>query len=218
MRRAARKRIDPVLWSQTTPPTLQQLIGYRLAPILGLHRELAGLVGIWPDNFFTGRTNGDLWRMPREIIFGLGDPWLVEQHTRRLDLKLRHAGDARAWLAHTGLTALNWLVESIRALPVSARPRLIEVLCLVRAPQAARPLLELQQTGDGCPVLNAWFQREVGNAVAGLLSVAAGRGKLADAARLPAPGEAARPQRYDRQPARPARAGRRAHSLRYPGQ
>jgi hypothetical protein len=182
MRQAARARIDPRLWSQGTAPTLEQGAGYQLAAVLGLHRELAGLVSSWPDNLFTpwGKNAA---RMPHEMIFGLGDAYLVEQHFRRLRLPLRHPLDVRAWLAHTGTSALDWVVHSIRIANPYARSRLIEALCLVRASQAARPLLELHVDGFACVPLQTWLHREVGNAVAGLLPLAAGRGRLADAAR-----------------------------------
>src|SRR5262249_26963042 len=97
--------------------------------------------------------------------------------------RVRVPQEARSWLAHTGLAGLDLLVSSVRALHQSAAHRLVEVLCLVQAPQAARYLLELQLDGYGCASLRAWLHREVGNAVAGLLPVAAGRAKLADAAR-----------------------------------
>ncbi len=184
LRRTARARIDPALWTQPGPPTLPQMVGYRLAPVLGLHRELTALVNTWPDDLFSARHSQEEWRrLPREILFGLGDPWLVDRHMRRLGLKLRNPPEARAWLAHTELNGLDWLAASIRALHPSTGQRLVEVLCLVQAPQAARLLLELQLDGYGCPALRAWLHREVGNAVAGLLPLAAGRGKLADVAR-----------------------------------
>ena len=184
VRERARRLIPASLWSQGAPPTMEQFLAYRLAPLLGLHRELLALVSGWADNLFPSRGSFDEWRrLPREILFGLGDPWLVEQHLRRLGLCLRNDQDARAWLAHTETRGLEFLVQSVRTSQGYNITRLIESLCLVEAPEAARPLLELRLEGHACPSLRDWFTRQVGNAVAGLAPVAVGRGKLADAAR-----------------------------------
>ena len=184
VRERARQRIPASLWSQGAPPTMEQFLAYRLAPLLGLHRELLALVSSWPDSLFPSRGSFDEWRrLPREIIFGLGDPWLVEQHLRRLGLWLRNDQDARAWLAHTETRGLDFLVQSVRASQGYYTTRLIESLCLVEAPEVARALLELRLEGQACPALRDWFTRQVGNAVAGLVPLATGRGKLADAAR-----------------------------------
>lgn len=184
LRQVARGRIPSSLWSQSTAPTLEQTCAYRLAPVLGLHRELLTLVSGWPNNAFPRRGSYEEWRrLPREMIFGLGDPTLVEQHMRRLGLLLRNEVDGRAWLAHTETRALDYLRESAVAGAGYSSVRLTEVLCLVEAPAAAPPLLELRLEGHAGPALRRWFNLQVGNAVAGLLPLAGGRGKLGDAAR-----------------------------------
>lgn len=185
LRQHLRARLPASTWTQSAAPSFEQFLGYRLAPLIHLHRELATLVASWPDDLFPPRGGYDEWRRrPREIIFGLGDPWLVEQHTRRLKLYLRSEDDARAWLAHTETQALDWIRDSARFVPAAASHRLVDVLCLVQAPAAAPHLLELKLAGQSTPSLRDWFAHQVGNAVAGLLPLAGGRGKLGDAARL----------------------------------
>ena len=116
LRQTVRECVNPSLWSQAQPPSLDQLMAYRLAPVLGMHRELQVLVSTWADNQFPRRNGGDDYRrMPREQIFGLGNPWQVEQHIRRLGLSLRNPGEARAWLAHTGVSGVDYLVSEIRS-------------------------------------------------------------------------------------------------------
>lgn len=184
LRQVARARIAPALWSQGTAPTLEQALGYRLAPLLGLHRELLTLVSGWTSQLFPRRGGYEEWRrLPREMIFGLGDPSLVESHMRRLGLLLRNETDGRAWLAHTETRALDYLRDSALGGPGHQANRLIETLCAVEAPAAARPLLELQLAGQATPALRRWFATQPGNAVAGLLPLAAGRGRLGDAVR-----------------------------------
>src|SRR5206468_1207486 len=60
--------------------------------------------------------------------------------------------------------------------------RIVEMLCLVKAPEAAPHLLELRLSSKAPQPARRWLDEQVGNAVAGLLPVAAGRGKLAEAA------------------------------------
>ncbi len=183
-RQRLRARVPASRWTQAAAPATEQMVGYRLAAALGLHRELAALVASWPDDLFPRcGSYEEMRRRPLEMIFGLGDAWQVEQHVRRLGLMLRSAADARAWLAHTEANALDLLRDSVRAANGYNATPLLDALCLVQAPAAARPLLELRLGGKSSPALGRWFERQVGNAVAGLLPLAAGRGKLGDAAR-----------------------------------
>src|SRR5207249_3291796 len=61
--------------------------------------------------------------------------------------------------------------------------RVLEVMCLVKAPEAAPHLLELKRHSQVPKLARQWLDENVSGAVEGLLSVAAGRGKDADAAR-----------------------------------
>jgi hypothetical protein len=47
------------------------------------------------------------------LAFGLSDPKQVEAEIRRMDMPLNGIEQATAWLAHTELTALDWLVTSV---------------------------------------------------------------------------------------------------------
>ena len=57
----ARARIAPALWSQGAAPTLEQSLGYRLAPLLGMHRELLTLVSGWTSQVFPRRGGYEEW-------------------------------------------------------------------------------------------------------------------------------------------------------------
>ncbi|GAB4210475.1 MAG: hypothetical protein OHK0022_43480 [Roseiflexaceae bacterium] len=105
---------------------------FYLAALLGGHGPaLLELVRSWPDERYRAEWH-DYQHRPQEIVFGLDDPALVEREMRRLGLRLNKPAYARAWLAHTGLAALDLLRDSIRA---ETRPEVAAALdaVLVRA-------------------------------------------------------------------------------------
>jgi Domain of unknown function (DUF4132) len=173
----ARERLAGRVWPDSNDPR-PPLIFY-VAARLGLHEELLALVSSWPDNRYSAG-----WSLQKHslIVFGLGSAALVESQARRLKLYLHEPYHVRAWLAHTEFSALDVVRDSILRMSGSPLERLVEVLMLVKAPETALPLLELRLAGKGASLVRNWFEEQVGNAIAGLIPVAAGRGKLADAA------------------------------------
>jgi hypothetical protein len=144
-----------------------------------MHAEVLEAVSAWPDRDRPGPTDD----RAHDLLFGLGDPRLVEHHWRRLAFSLWQPEHVRAWLAHTELSSL----ERIRDDVLAAHPRekvesLLEVFCRVKAPEAAPFMLELKLKSKAPSLARQWLDAEVGSAVPGLLAVAAGRGKLAEAA------------------------------------
>jgi hypothetical protein len=102
---------------------------------------------------------------------------------RRLGLRLRTQAYIRAWLAHTEYAGLDWVRAGIR----DARNRgeadwLLRVLCLVKAPEAAPVMLDLKLDSKAPALARQWLDENAAHAVAGLVPVAAGHGKLAEAA------------------------------------
>jgi hypothetical protein len=163
------------------PPGLRRLPSPRLllAAALGMHAEVLEAVSQWPDHGVRGLAHErDYW-----VLFGLGDPRLVEHHLPRLGRHLWQPDHARAWLAHTELSGLDRLRDDVLEASVKeAVEQVLEVFCLVKAPEAAPFLLELKLKSKAPSLARQWLDEEVGNAVAGLIPVAAGRGKLAEAA------------------------------------
>jgi len=164
---------------------------FHLAACIGLHKELQTLVESWPDDHYSSQRNYVYNQRPQEIIFGLGDPVLVEMHMRRLKLRLHPPGSyisqtsayVRAWLAHTEYEALDYIRDSI----LSAEKKedtaaLTEAFALVKAPEAAPHMLELMLSSKVPRMACQWLKDNPAHAIAGLIPVAAGRGTLADAA------------------------------------
>src|SRR5262249_10558584 len=98
-------------------------------------------------------------------------------------LPLKSADQVCAWLAHTELSALDVVRDGILAKTNKAEAELmLAAFSRVKAPEAAPFMLELRLNSRAPALARQWLAEQPGNAVAGLLPVAAGRGKLADAA------------------------------------
>ncbi len=154
------------------PPSL----ALRLAALLGMHAEVEAVVTRWPEG---ARAH---YRLRQEVVFGLGDPKRVVFHARRLGRRLDTPLHVRAWLANAELAGLDLVKEGVRLAGAETADRLLEVLCLVKAPEAAVHVLELSLACAAPARARRWLEEEVGNAVAGLVPVAAGAGKRAEAA------------------------------------
>lgn len=158
-------------------------ICFFLAALCGLHREVQAVVESWSDDFYGRQSWDDYYHMPRQMIFGLGSWQLVDHHMRRLKLRLKNAEFVRAWLVHTEYAALDYVQKNIQNASSKAdAAQLMEVFCLVRAPETAAAMLELKLNSKVPMLARQWLEDNRGTAIAGLISVATGRGKLAEAA------------------------------------
>ena len=130
-------------------------------------------------------------------VMSLGKPEWILAEGQRLKIRFTEPGEIRRWLASTRFAGLDIVRDSIleaeSAYERSAgtyehysakeqAERLTEELARVKAPEAAPIMLELKLASKGPAVARQWLDEQVGNAIAGLIPVAAGRGKLADAA------------------------------------
>ncbi len=180
LRAGLRPEVQPERWPASPTYLVSVPADFLLAAALGMHAELLALVSGWsPD---AERAYGHHHLHAQQIVFGLGSAELVEAHLRRLRLPLWRGSHVRAWLAHTELAALDYVRDSLLSASKPHVDALVEALCLVRAPEAAPYLLELKLQGRAPTRARRWLDEEVGNAVAGLVPVAAGRDKLASAA------------------------------------
>jgi hypothetical protein len=155
---------------------------FHFATGLKFYDELLSLVESWNDDLFSSNMysyHGE----PQEIIFGLKDSTLVEKHFRRLGLYLNSTDRIRAWLAHTEYAALDLIRDSIlNSWQKELTEQLLEIFALVKAPEAAPYMLELMLDSNAPQVARKWLQDNPAHAIAGLIPVAAERGRLADAA------------------------------------
>ena len=150
-----------------------------LAAALGMSPEVAEYLSHWPDNHFADRREP----LAQWLVFGLGSPEAVRAEMRRLGLRLVEPAHVRAWLAHTELSDLDFVRESILASPTKGEAsRLIEELEAVQAAEATSLFLDLKLHGKAPQIASRWLGANTARTVAGLSGVAAGRGKAATAA------------------------------------
>jgi predicted DNA-binding WGR domain protein len=162
----------------TVPPA-----AFFLAALVGPHDVLRALVESWPHDLYTKGDWHDHYHRPQHIVFGLGDPHLVEAQMRRLRLRLRTPAYVRAWLAHTAYAALDVIRDTI--LGVGNREEaatLLKTFAIVHATEVAEPMLELMLRSKAPQVARDWLDTHPVHSACGLISVAARRGALADAA------------------------------------
>src|SRR5262245_34627574 len=177
LREATRERLPAPLgevgpWH--LPPALYP------AAALGLHAELAGLLSAWPEGRFRGL--GASLDLPC-LVFGVASAEAVRREMRRLGLLLSSPEHVRGWLAHTELSDLALVQESVQACTARAEARaLLEVFCRVNAPEVAPVMLHLRRSCKAPELADRWLREQTACAVAGLAPLASGRGKLAEAA------------------------------------
>jgi predicted DNA-binding WGR domain protein len=154
-----------------------------LAAALGLHQEVARIVGIIPDDHYGGGDWHDYYQRPQLLVLGLGDPRSVVSEMRRLKLVLKKPDYIRGWIAHTEDSALDDIRDSILAITRKEDcAALTEVLAKVVSPRNAMPMLELMLASRAPKPARDWLENHAGQTIAGLIEAAAGKGKLADAA------------------------------------
>ena len=177
-----RPLIDPKEWPQRLekrPPMV-----FFLAAALGMPDELLAVMRSITDTQYAGTSwETTYYHQVQRLIFGLGSPELVESEMRRFKLQLGEAQLVRIWLALTQFSGLDYARNSILAQTrKEGCEMLMEEFARVKAPEAAPYMLEFKLNAVGSGPARRWLLEQVGNAIVGLVPVAAGRGKLAEAA------------------------------------
>jgi predicted DNA-binding WGR domain protein len=176
LRAILREHLDP------TAPNAA-LILWLLAAVLGLHDELLAHVKNWKD----GQCAGNYWSSgvsaPHTLLFHVGDANVIQEQFRRVKLPLVTDEHIHAWLLVTGTGALDYVRDSILGMTKKDdAERAARAFAAVQAPEAAPHMLELRLGSKAAAVARQWLDDNPGNAIAGLIPVAAGKGKLAEAA------------------------------------
>jgi predicted DNA-binding WGR domain protein len=179
VRALLRPKITPAKWPKD-PYT--ETWSFKVAALLGMHDELRAVVESWPDDRYSKGDMDDVNAEPQLVIFGLGDPALVEKHMRRLRLRLKDPRHVTGWLAHTEWRALDLVADSVLACKNRDEcEKLLAVFQDVKAPEAAGPMLRLLQSKTP-KLAREWLDENVAHAIVGLTAVASGHSALADAA------------------------------------
>ncbi|MCI0702460.1 MAG: WGR and DUF4132 domain-containing protein [Planctomycetia bacterium] len=177
-----RPLIDPKDWPTDyykRPP-----MAFFIAALIGMPDEIFAVVRAIPDKHYSASGwDHSYYHQTQRIVFGLGSPQLIESEMRRLKLALHTPEFMRAWLALTEFAGLDYACENILAeARKDDRARLIREFARVKAPEAAPHMMELKINSKAPSEARKWLDENTGNAIAGLLSTVAGRGKVADGA------------------------------------
>ncbi len=154
-----------------------------LAALLGMEEELLAITSQLPDNFYQIGDYSDHYHLTQWLILGFRSPAKVQAEMLRLNLYLNKPELIRGWLAHTEYAGLERIKQSIAvATDKTIAAELLEVFALVKAPEAAPHMLELLTTSKAPQVARQWLTDYPEHAIAGLIPLVTGRGKLIDAA------------------------------------
>lgn len=158
---------------------------FGLAALLGMHPEVEAVVASWPDGYASAKSEyAAFYKAPERMVFGLGSRDKVAYHGRRLKLPFALPEQIRGWLAHTGDTALDVVRDAILATAnKNDAEKKCRELARVGTPAAAPHMLELSLESKAAAVARAWLKEDDRRAAEGLAVTAAGKGKLADAAK-----------------------------------
>ncbi len=183
-------RLDNKNWPAPAP-YLEPPAEFFLAAGIGMNDDLLTLIESWDDDRFRGgRFYSIYYQKPQEIIFGLKDPRLVSYHTKRLALNLlppnyilKTSAYIRAWLAHTEYSDLDLIRDAVLSTGQKKEAKeMLKVFALVKAPEAAPFMLELMLAPKAPQVAKQWLEDNPAHAIAGLIPVAANKGKYREAA------------------------------------
>ena len=192
MREMLRPRLDPTNWETNlyNPPH----VAYHLAALIGMPDETQAVVESWADDYYTREGWNDHYHRPQEVVFGLGSGEEVNAQMRRLKLSLAQPKYVRAWLAHTEYAHLDWVGSTItdatsRQYGYGAIGGIREVagaltkqLALAEAPETVPVMMQLMLESKGPRPAREWLDAHPLQSAQGLLPIASGRGKLAEAA------------------------------------
>ena len=114
----------------------------------GMEKELKAGLDALPEAAYHRTQESYLY----DAVFGLSNPEDVILHARRQKLLLHRSEYLGAWLSHTGVSALDWVVGSIAALNKGeGAPVAKAFVKMVNAPEAALAMLELLNTKNPSP-------------------------------------------------------------------
>lgn len=181
-RSAARAAWDPLLWPsdhrQRPAPV------FYIGAMLGLNEEVRALVEQWPDDHYTD-ASWDLthYHRPQEVVYGAGSSEQVAYHFRRLKLPTNAPGDILTFLALTDVSAIDVVANTLaKTTRKEEAEELFESFAKIHAPEAAPYALDLTLNSKVPKAARTWLENNPDEAIVGLMPVAAGSGKLAQAA------------------------------------
>lgn len=179
---AAKAAWDPTLWPSDF--YAQPAPAFFYGAMLGLHEEVRALVEQWPDDLYVNATwDHTHYHRPQEVVYGAGSAEQVAYHFRRLKLPTKSPADILTFLAVTGVSAIDVVASTIaRSGKKEEADELFQAFAKIHAPEAAPHALDLALNSKAPKAAREWLENNLDEAIIGLVPVAAGTGKLAQAA------------------------------------
>jgi|GEM_PF-4205455 len=171
-------KLDPSLFPKNYHDEMPR--AFYTAAILGMHEPLQELVSRWvfPPN---DPQRHVLFNMnPQLILAGLADPILIQQNFRLYKWGILGRFGLRSWFSHTGVNGLGFALENVKG--TSHEMIAVEELARLQHPAVAAHMLQLKLGSSQPAVARDWLEKNPQFAIPGLLPIAAGRGKTAEAA------------------------------------
>ena len=158
-------------------------ISVYLASSLNMVAQIERFIASIGDDYYKTNSYASHYQYTQIVLTGLGSAEAVASEWRRLKLDFSMPSHARAFLACTEYLALDWLAECIcRKSNREQSDELIKVLALVKAPEAAGPMMRCRLESKSANIARQWLDENVGNATAGLIPLTTGRDKVAEGA------------------------------------
>lgn len=160
----------------------------RLAALLGLSAEIEHELNQWTNKLFHKKPYpvppSNEHNLALYLIFGLDSADKVIYHMERLGLLLYQPQSARAWIAHTELSRLDYIRDSVVKIPrMPTAKALTELLASVETPEVAQYMVEIAcKSLHGAPVAQGWLKAHSDQVRAGLPILLKRRGKVAQMA------------------------------------
>lgn len=158
-----------------------------IAALLGCPKEIAAFLRHIPDNHYSEKNSGfehDTYHKPLWLLFGLADRASIRAEGERLNVKLRDAEQAGAWLTVMGAEGLALLGRSIcqahrKPAATALAGVLNNIVAVEMAPIALRIVHESKVPQAGL----AWLRAHPRHALVGLVPEAMQPGKPGEPAR-----------------------------------
>ncbi|RYD25891.1 MAG: hypothetical protein EOP86_26720, partial [Verrucomicrobiaceae bacterium] len=179
-----RARLRPLVSPSAPPASLH--VGYLpdavvLAAALNMPDLLAQIVSAIPAEYYKG--GNSYYHRPQELVFGLGSAEEVRSEMRRISAPLLFQEHITAWLACTEFADLDLIADAI--INQSNRDeaaKLMRPLLGVHAVDVVPIMFRLMLESKASAQARQWLTDHPAHAIAGAVRLAAGRGKIAEAA------------------------------------
>lgn len=154
-----------------------------LAASLGMHNLVRDACNNIPTNYYSSQSYYVLYHAPDFLLCGLGSSDEVVSEWRRLAVDFYGPQIVREFLACTEYRDLNLIADYVcKKTSKDEAASLLKAMAIVKAPEAAEPMLRCKLESKSASVARDWLDENVEFAVQGLLATACGRTSLAEAA------------------------------------